>query len=63
MQYWSVANNIQKVKCYVHCEALRERFADASLELYCSWVTSFTWMHNIKVQEKSVFYLKLNNLL
>ena len=40
------------------CEALRERFADASGELLVvkyPWVTSFTHMHNTKVQEKSVF--------
>ena len=50
----------------MNCEALRGRFADASGELPVmnyAWVTSFTRTYNTKVQEKSIFYLKLNNLL
>ena len=48
------------------CEALQERFAVASVELPVvnyPWVTSFTCMHNTKVQKKSVFYLKLRQFI
>ena len=42
---------------WMNCEALRERFADASGELPVvnhPWVTSFIHMYNTKVQEKSI---------